>query len=197
MWRVRLRSPLRWLSAVMGSLLLFGLAGILGQTWLIAGVPLLVAVFVLAPPIWVYRHHEAPVERAHLALDAVPNGVQPGVFEIAVTNDSAVPARDFRIRLLVPHEIVPPTQAQRLLGRVALGERGRNWFIDSAGTSTAVTFRAAVKGEEGGIACPANGRLALAELCLPPQGAPYDIILEYQISGGTVAPALGEVSFRS
>lgn len=197
MWRVRLRSPLRWLSAVMSGLLVFGLAGILGQTWLIAAVPVVAGLFLLAPPLWIYRHDEAPVERASLTLDAVADPDRPGVFRLVVRNGSDVAASDFRIRLIVPHDVVPDDRRERLLGAMCAGEPGRNWFVDSAGTNTAITFRSALKGERPGIVCPGPGRLELAELRLPSQGAPYDLRLDYQISGGTVAPTLDELPLRS
>lgn len=196
MWRVRLRSPLRWLSAVMGGMLVFGLAGILGQTWLIAGVPVLVGLFLLAPPLWVYRHDEVSVARARLTLDAAADAQRPGTFLIGVVNDGDVAAADFRIRLLVPNDVVPADKKDRLLGPVLIGQLGRNWFVDSAGPATAMTFRAAMKGERPGIVCPPHGRLDLTELCLPPQGAPYNVALDYQISGGSAAPALGQLRLR-
>ncbi len=197
MWRVRLRSPLRWLSAVMGSLLLFGLAGILGHTWIIAGTPVLAGLFLLAPPVWVYQHDETPPPRTSLALIAVPDVERPGAFWLAVVNDGDVVASDFRIRLLIPHDVVPVGQQDRLLGHTLAGVPGHNWFVDSAGPATAITFRAAMKGEQPGILCPARGRLDLAELRLPPQGAPYDLAVEYQINGGSVAPSLGGLLLRS
>lgn len=197
MWRVRLRSPLRWLSAVMGSLLLFGLAGILGQTWMIAGIPVLAGLFLLAPPLGVYRHDETPAARTDLALAASPEPDLPGTFVLAVVNDGDVAASDFRIRLLIPHDIVPAGHQDRLLARVLAGEPGRNWFVNSSGSATAITFRAAMKGERPGIVCPARGRLELAELRLPPQGAPYDLVLDYQVSGGSATPTLGELVVRS
>ena len=197
MWRVRLRSPPRGLSAVMGSLPLFGLAGILGHPWIIAGIPVLVGLFVLAPPLGVYRHDETPAARANLVLVANPDAERLGTFRLAVVNDGDVVASDFRIRLLIPHGIVPAGHQDRLLGRILSGEPGRNWFVDSSGPATAITFRAAMKGERPGIVCPARGRLDLAELRFPPQGAPYDVVLDYQISGGSAAPALGELALRS
>lgn len=197
MWRVRARSPLRWLSAVMSSLLLFGLAGILGQTWIIAGIPIVAGLFVLAPPLWVYRHDETPVKRTALALSAVPDAGEPGAFRLGVLNTGDVQAVDFRIRLLVPYDIVPVDHQKRLLGRVMAGQLGRNWFVDGAGTATAITFRAAMKGEAAGVVCPPGGRLDLADLRLPPQGAPYDISLDYQVNGGSVAPSLDVLRLRS
>jgi len=197
MWRVRLRSPLRWLSAVMGGMLVFGMAGIFDQPWLILGVPLIIAIFVLAPPIWVYRHEEALVEHASLSVVAEPAADRPATFVLTMVNDAAVPAADFRLRILVPHRVVPMQHQGRLLGNILVGEMGRNWFVDAAVDSTAITFRAAQKGEKPGILCPAHGRLPLAELSLPPQGAPWNVTLDYQVSGGSAAPALSTLAVRS
>lgn len=181
----------------MGGMFLFGMAGVLDQPWLIVGVPLVIAIFVLAPPIWVYSHDEAVIERAVLSIVAEPDSDRPGTFVLSAVNATSIPATDFRLRILVPHQIVPARRQSRLLGNVLSGELGRNWFVDAATDATAITFRAAQKGERPGIVCPAGGRLPLAELCLPPQGAPWNITLDYQVSGGSTAPALMTLALRS
>ena len=63
MWASRARSPLRWLWAGTSALGILAVAGITGQVWLVAIVPLVAAVLLFAPPVGVFRHDETPAPR--------------------------------------------------------------------------------------------------------------------------------------
>lgn len=191
MIRLRLRSPLRWLSATMSALMIFGLAGIFSAPWLLLAAPLVSGAFLLAPPLGVYRHDEIPKPITTLRLSATP--LEPAAnalrFRLTLHNDGDERADDFRIRLLVPHTLVPAEAARQLLPVLHLGALGRNWFIETIWVATAITFRAAPKGHAETIACPPHGQLELADLALPSDTPAAT--LDYQLSGGTARPVLG------
>lgn len=175
--------------------MIVGLAAIAG-TWFIALAPIVAGLFLLAPPIGIYKHDETPPPRTGVRLDAVAldDSAHTLRFRLVLINHGEVPASDFRIRLLVPHSLVPANSASRLLGPLLTGTLGRNWFIDSTHDAIAVTFRAGATDE---ISCPAGGRLELADLNLPGQSHPLYVVLEYQVSGGSAAPALDRLWLRS
>ncbi|HEX5165947.1 MAG TPA: hypothetical protein VFV93_11170 [Thermomicrobiales bacterium] len=195
MYRHRLRSPLRLLSATMSALMVVALAAIAGP-WLIVLAPVVAGLFLLAPPIGIYRHDETPAPRTGVRIEAVPlddDSANTLRFRLVLVNPGDVPASNFRIRLLVPHALVPASASSRLLGPIQAGAIGQNWFIDSTYDAIAVTFRS---GKTDGITCPPAGRLDLADLNLPSQAHPLDVTLDYQISGGTAAPALDRLHLR-
>ena len=176
--------------------MIVGLAAIAG-TWFIALAPVVAGVFLLAPPIGIYKHDETPPPRTGVRLEAVAlddDAAHTARFLLVLVNPGDVVASDFRIRLLVPQTLVPASSASRLLGPLLAGAHGRNWFVDSSHDAIAITFRARTTDD---IRCPAGGRLELAELHLPGQSRPLDITLEYQVSGGSAAPALNRLRLRS
>ncbi|HUG14935.1 MAG TPA: hypothetical protein VMM78_07920 [Thermomicrobiales bacterium] len=199
----RLRSPLRWLSAVMGSLMTLALAGIVEVPALVLAIPLIACLFMLAPPLGVFRHAEAPVAHASLRLEArevdetQPTHLTQTRFRLAVVNDSPAGAADFRIRLLIPHGIAPPDARVRPLGSLHVGAFGVHWNMDSLLDVTAITFRSAPRDSEDTITCPAGSRLELADLILPSQARPFDLVLDYQVSGGNVKAVLAGVRVSS
>lgn len=176
------------------------LAGIVQQPLLVIGAPVVFTLFLIAPPIGIYKHDETPVEttRAHLVATAVSadDGAH-ATFRIALVNDGDVTAANFRIRILVPEDIVPLPVVDRLLGQLHAGVMGRHWFTETTYTATAVTFRAGRAGEPGAIVCLPGNRVDLFDLRLPAQGAPYDEQLAYQLNGGTVNATLSDVRLQS
>ncbi|HYI14467.1 MAG TPA: hypothetical protein VEX37_03680, partial [Thermomicrobiales bacterium] len=159
--------------------MIVGLAAIAG-TWFIVLAPVVAGLFLLAPPIGIYKHNETPPPRTGVRLEAVP--LEDDIahtlrFRLMLVNVGDVVANDFRIRLLVPQTLVPASSAGRLLGSLLAGAHGRNWFVDSTHDAIAITFRA---GASDQISCPAGERLELADLHLPGQSRPLDVTLEYQ-----------------
>lgn len=180
----------------MSAMMIVGLGAIAGP-WLIVLAPIVAGLFLLAPPIGIYRHDETPVPRAAVALEAVERDTGSTtalVFRLVLLNPGDVQASDFRIRLLVPQTLVPASAATRVLGTILAGEHGRNWFIDTTHDAIAITFRARIHDD---IHCPAKSKLELADLYLPVQARPLDIDLEYQVSGGSASPTLGRLRLRS
>ncbi|MEX1158823.1 MAG: hypothetical protein WEC79_07835 [Thermomicrobiales bacterium] len=199
MYRNRLRSPLRLLSASMSAMMIFGLAAIAG-TWLIVLAPIVAGLFLLAPPFGIYKHDETPAPRTEISLEAdhlVDGSANTLRFRLILVNPGSVPASDFRIRLLVPQTMVPDHAAARLVGPLQTGVHGTNWFIDSTHDTIAITFRAGRAGAEDAIVCPPASRIDLADLNLPAHAQPLDITLDYQVSGGNTAPTLGRLHMRS
>jgi hypothetical protein len=196
--RHRLRSPLRWLSAVMSALLVTAFAGVLSP-WLLLAVPVVGAVFLLAPPLGIYRHDETPPDRPGVRLEgyAVDGGGATPVnavrFRLVLVNPGTADAEDFRVRLLVPHSLVPPGARVGPLGKLLVGELGTNWFVDSAGDATAITLRSARRDSQPRISCPAGSRTELAELILPALDRQAAFVLDYQVSGGSVQATLGRL----
>jgi hypothetical protein len=197
--RVRLSSPLRWLCAVMGGLMALGIAGLFQSPPLMLVAPVIFGLFLLAPPVGIYRHAEAPTLQTRVRLDATP--LDPvgsaAVFQISLINEGEIEARNFRIRLLVPTDLVPVESAQRALGSFHMGELGKHWFTETTYTATAITFRAGKPDDVRAVSCPAGERCALFNLHLPLQRAPYDLFLNYQVNGGSVVAALADVRIRS
>lgn len=179
----------------MSALLIVALAAIAGP-WFIVLAPIVAGLFLLAPPIGIFKHDETPVARTGVRLEATAlEGSATALrFRLALVNPGDVPANDFRIRLLVPRTLVPASVSSRLLGPTYAGAHGRNWFIDTTDDAIAITFRAG-RGDE--IQCPPAGRLELADLNLPGQARPLDVVLEYQVSGGSAAPTLDRLRLRT
>jgi hypothetical protein len=180
----------------MSALMIVALASIAG-TWFIVLAPIVAGLFLLAPPIGIYKHDETPAPRTVVKLDAIALDDVPANavrFRLILVNPGDVPASDFRIRLLVPQRLVPASSSSKLLGPVHTGVHGRNWFIDSTHDAIAITFRA---GGADDIMCPPGGRLELADLNLPRQAHPLDVTLEYQVSGGSAAPTLDRLRLRA
>lgn len=176
--------------------MIVALAAIAGP-WLIVLAPIVAGIFLLAPPIGIYKHDETPVPRTGIRLEAVPLDDDSATslrFRLVLINPGDVVASDFRIRLLVPQSLVPASASARLLDPIHSGAHGRNWFVDSTYDAIAITFRA---GKADDIQCPPAGRLDLADLNLPGQARPLDAVLEYQVSGGSAAPALDRLPLRS
>jgi hypothetical protein len=195
-YRHRIRSPLRLLSATMSALMIVALASIAGA-WFVVFAPIVAGLFLLAPPLGIYKHDETPTPRTGVQLDVTQldgDAAHTLRFRLSLVNSGDVPADNFRIRLLVPHTVVPAKSTNRLLGPLLTGEMGRNWFVDSTHDAAAITFRA---GASDAISCPPSGRLDLADLNLPAQPQPLDITLEYQVSGGSAAPRLDRLRLRS
>ncbi len=176
--------------------MIVGLAAIAGP-WFIALAPAVAGVFLLAPPIGIYKHDETPPPRTGVRLEAVAlddDASHTLRFRLILVNPGDVEATDFRIRLLVPQTLVPASSTSRLLGPVLIGAHGRNWFVDSTHDAIAITFRAGVSDD---ISCPPGGKLELADLHLPGQSHPLDVTLEYQVSGGNATPSLDRLRLQS
>jgi hypothetical protein len=191
-----MRSPLRLLSATMSALMIVALASIAGA-WFVVLAPIVAALFLLAPPLGIYKHDETPTPRTGVQLDAAPldrDAAHTLRFRLTLVNSGDVPADNFRIRLLIPHTLVPAKSANRLLGPLLTGEMGRNWFVDSTHDAAAITFRA---GTSDAVSCPPGSRLDLADLNRPAQAHPFDVTLEYQVSGGSAAPRLDRLRLKS
>jgi hypothetical protein len=180
----------------MSALMVVALAAIAGP-WFIVLAPIVAGLFLLAPPIGIYRHDETPVTRTGLRIEAIPlddDSANTLRFQLVLVNPGDVPASNFRFRLLVPHALVPASASARLLGPIQTGAIGQHWFIDSTYDAIAVTFRS---GNTGDVTCPPGGQLDLADLNLPGQASTLDVMLDYQISGGNAAPTLDRLHLRS
>lgn len=176
--------------------MMFGLAAIVGP-WIIALVPVVAGLFLLAPPIGIYKHDETPTRRTDVRLEAVAiddESANTIRFQLLLTNAGNVPATAFRVRLLVPQKLVPTSASSRVLGPLSIGEHGRNWFVDATHDAITITFRTGVS---DGICCPPGGRLEIATLNLPGQTKPLNAVLDYQVSGGSAAPNLGRLRLSS
>jgi hypothetical protein len=201
--RYRLKSPLRWLSGVMSALMVLAIASILQSPWLMLLAPAALALFLLLPPIGVYRHDETPlgVTGVHLEAWEVREGAYPldgsVRFRMVLVNPGNVSAENFRVRLLIPHTLVPPQSRMRPLGTVYAGQIGVNWSIDSAYDATAITLRTAPAGSPEEIRVPPGSRQELADLVLPSQARPFDVALDYQVNGGTVKAALQQLRLKT
>lgn len=187
-----------------GALLTIVFAGVLGMPLLSFLSLLVAAMFLLAPAVGIYRHDETPMPRTGVFLDASEIPVQEQDhremitrFRLVLVNPGGVPAEDIRIRLLIPHALVPPDSRVRPLGSVAIGEYGKHWAIETADDATAITFRTAPRGEDQHVICPPGTRLELADLVLPVQRRPIRATLDYQISGGNAKTNLGQIALRS
>jgi hypothetical protein len=182
----------------MSALLIFGLAAIFGP-WLIALAPVVAGLFLLAPPIGVYQHDETPVPRVTLRLvvsdttSASDRRANERRYLLTLLNDGPALAVDFRVRIVIPHLLVPPHAASRLLGALHAGSLGRNWAIESAVGATSVTFRAGRPADAGVILLHPGDSLDLADLILPIQVLAEAVELEYQVSGGSSRPILARV----
>jgi hypothetical protein len=180
----------------MSALMVVALAAIAGP-WLIVLAPVVAGLFLLAPPIGIYRHDETPVPRTGVRIEAVPlddDSANTLRFRLVLINPGDVSASDFRFRLLVPQTLVPASASSRLLNPIHAGAIGQNWFIDSTYDAIAITFRS---GKTKDIHCPPGGHLDLADLNLPGQAHPLDVTLDYQISGGNAAPTLDRLHLSS
>jgi hypothetical protein len=197
----RLKSPLRWLSAVMTSLMIAAVSSILQTPWLLLTIPVVAGLFLLAPPIGVYRHDETPAPTTGVELQAIEApetaALTESRFRLVLVNHGAVAAEDIRIRLLVPHSVVPPEVRSHLLGHVQVGSFGTHWFVDSALDATAITFRTAPRGTAEVVTFPAGSSHELADLILPGQARPIDVVLDYQVSGASVKPSLDRLRLKS
>jgi hypothetical protein len=193
-WRVRLRSPLRWLSAVMSALAVLAVAGVSGQTWLVAVAPVVAALFLLAPPLGIYRHDETPTPRTRLTLEATALASSPGAaYRLTLLNRGATPAVDFRMRLIVPEALSPRSGPLKPLGELLAGQLGQHWFTETVNNGTTIVFRAGHAGSPDAVTCPAHGQLDLAELRVLNAGLAARTPLAYQINGGNVGAVLGEL----
>jgi hypothetical protein len=193
-FRVRLRSPLRWLSAVMSALAVLAVAGVSGQTWLVAAAPIVAALFLLAPPLGIFRHDETPAPRTQLTLEASAIPGSPGAtYRLTLVNRGATAAVDFRMRLIVPEALSPRSGPLKPLGALLAGQLGRHWFTETVNAGTTVVFRAGQPGAVDALSCPAHGQLDLAELRVLNAGPATQTPLAYQINGGNVGAVLAEL----
>lgn len=200
MIQARIRSPLRWLWALIGSLSMLVVAGATGNAWFTALIPIVAGLFLLAPPMGIFKHEEKVVPKAGLALEvrlADDQSIVPGMAPIArytlsLVNHSDVDARDFSIRLLVPDELSPRNGKVKPLGRIHRGQVGKHWFIESAYDATALTFRTRIAPGDD-VVCHAGETIDVAELHFLLELQPQGWSLDYQVSGGSVSAALGAV----
>ena len=178
----------------MSALAVVALAGVAGLTWLVAAAPFIAGLFLLAPPLGVYRHDETPTPRTHLTLEATPISSSSGaLYRLTLVNGGSAVAVDFRIRLIVPVALAPRSGPIQPLGVLLAGALGRHWFTETVNGGITIAFRAGHVGSADAVACPAHGRLELAELRLLNAGLANRTPLSYQISGGNVGALLAEL----
>lgn len=200
MIQARIRSPLRWLWAFIGSLLMLAIAGLTGIIWFAFLVPIVAGLFLLAPPMGTFKHDEQIVPRTGLALTAqVTEGAMntPGSapvirYTLSLRNDGDVDAHDFSVRLLIPEDIAPRNGMVKPLGRIHRGRIGKHWFTESAYDATALTFRTRIAPGDD-VVCHAGESIEIAELHFVQELNPHGAILDYQVSGGSAKPALGQL----
>ena len=200
MIEARIRSPLRWLWAFIGSLTVLAIAGLSGIIWLALLAPLAALLFLLAPPLGVFKHDERIVPRTGLALSAVategrgnsPGGAPVVRYTLALRNDGNVDAHDFSVRLLIPDGISPRNGMVKPLGTILRGQIGKHWFTESVHDATALTFRTRIAPGDD-VVCHAGETLPIAELHFAQELQPHGTLLDYQVSGGSAKPALGQV----
>lgn len=201
MIQARIRSPLRWLWAFIGSLAMLVVSGATGNAWFVALIPVVAGLFLLAPPLGIFKHEESVIPKAGLSLAAhmaddqtgIPGGAPVARYTLSLINGSDVDARDFSIRLLVPDDISPRNGMVKPLGRIHRGQVGKHWFIESAYDATALTFRTRIAPGDD-VICPAGETIDIAELHLLLELKPHGRTLDYQVSGGSVSAALGTIT---
>lgn len=201
MIHARIRRPLRWLWAFIGSLIMFALAGLTGVWWVAIGAPFVAVLFLTAPPLGVFKHDETPQPRTGLALLAresedlstTESGVAVARYTLSLQNDGDVDAEDFSVRLLIPEALAPRGGPVQPLGRILRGQIGRHWFIETTYDATALTFRTRLAPDDD-LVCHAGAAIEIAELHFSPDRNPHGTTLAYQVSGGSAKAALGQVT---
>lgn len=196
----RIRSPLRWLWAFIGSLAMLAIAGLTGIIWFALGVPVAIGLFLFAPPLGTFKHDEQVIQRAGLTLSATEvdrplssPGSPPIVGYILILhNDGLTDAEDFSLRLLAPNTLAPRNGPVKPLGRVLRGQMGMHWFIEGAYDATTLTFRTRLASGDDFV-CRAGESMQIAELHFSPDRNPHGAVLDYQVSGGSAKAALGQV----
>lgn len=196
----RIRSPLRWLWAFIGSLAMLAIAGLTGVAWFALGVPVAIGLFLFAPPLGMFKHDEQVVQRAGLAVSTCKIDRPPGSpgsapvlgYTLILTNDGSTDAEDFSLRLLVPDTLSPRNGPVKPLGKVLRGQMGLHWFIEGAYEATALTFRTRLAPGDD-FACRAGESMEIAELHFSTDHDPHGTLLDYQISGGSAKATLGQV----
>jgi hypothetical protein len=196
----RVRSPLRWLWALIGSLSMLAIAGLTGIAWIAFLAPVVAGLFLVAPPLGVFKHDERIVPRTGLSLTATESldaGNQPGGapivrYTLSLRNDGEVDAHDFSVRILIPDAISPRNGVVKPLGRIHRGQIGKHWFTESAYDATALTFRTRIAPGDD-VVCHAGESIEIAELHFVQDLNPYGAVLDYQVSGGSAKPALGQL----
>lgn len=196
----RIRSPLRWLWAFIGSLAMLAIAGLTGVAWFALGVPMAIGLFLLAPPLGLFKHDEHVVQRAGLTLSASeverplgsPGSAPIAGYTLILRNDGLTDAEDFSLRLLVPNTLAPRKGPVKPLGRILRGQMGMHWFIEGAYDATALTFRTRIAPGDDFV-CRAGQSMEIAELHFSPERNPHGAVLDYQVSGGSAKAALGQV----
>lgn len=196
----RIRSPLRWLWAFIGSLAMLAIAGLTGYVWFAFLVPVVIVLFLIGPPLGVFKHDEKLVPRTGLALEATmvegatssPGSAPVVRYTLALRNDGTVDAHDFSVRLLVPDAIAPRNGLVKPLGKIHRGQVGKHWFTESAYDATALTFRTRIAPGDD-VVCRAGESIEIAELHFMLELEPHGTVLDYQVSGGSAKPALGQV----
>ncbi|CAN5121834.1 hypothetical protein BH23CHL1_BH23CHL1_05680 [soil metagenome] len=196
----RIRSPLRWLWAFIGSLAMLAIAGLTGIGWFALGVPVAIGLFLFAPPLGLFRHDEQVIQRAGIALSttkidrplATPGSSPIAGYTLILRNDGLTNAEDFSLRLLVPDTLSPRNGPVKPLGRILRGQMGTHWFIEGAYDATALTFRTRLAPGDDFV-CHAGESMQIAELHFSADRDPHGAVLDYQVSGGSAKAALGQV----
>jgi len=196
----RIRSPLRWLWAFIGSLSMLALAGLTGIVWIAFLAPVVAVLFLVAPPLGIFKHDERIIPRTDLALTATetldagnsPGGAPLVRYTLSLKNHGEVDAHDFSVRLLVPDAISPRNGVVKPLGRIHRGQVGKHWFTESAYDATALTFRTRIAPGDD-VVCRAGESIDIAELHFVQELNPHGSVLDYQVSGGSAKAALGQL----
>jgi hypothetical protein len=195
----RLRSPLRWLWTVFGSLSVLAAAGLTGIAWFLVALPVIWGLFLLAPPVGVFRHDEPSAKKTRIVLETrrVRDPAQSTVVvEIAAKNVGETDATGYRLRLLIPHEYAPPDHPIQLIRAIHVGKLGREWYTESVEGAQALAFRANLA--PGATAtCPAQACLPLIQLQFPAGRIGSESVLAYQVNGGNVVNTLDSVPLVS
>ncbi len=200
MIQARIRSPLRWLWAFIGSLTMLTVSGATGSPWFTLLIPVVIGLFLLGPPLGIFKHEEVVVPKAGLTLavrlaedqTGNPGSAPIARYTLSLVNHDAVDARDFSIRLLVPDAISPRNGMIKPLGRIHRGQVGKHWFTESAYDATALTFRTRIAPGDD-VVCHAGETIDIAELHFLLDLEPDGWSLDYQVTGGSVSAALGAV----
>lgn len=179
---------------------MLAIAGLTGIAWFALGVPVAIGLFLFAPPLGVFKHEEQVVRRAGLALSTrkidrplgAPGSAPVVGYTLILTNDGAIDAEDFSLRLLVPDALSPRNGPVKPLGRVLRGRMGLHWFIEGAYDATALTFRTRLAPGDDFV-CRAGESMEIAELHFSTERDPHGTFLDYQVSGGSAKAALGQV----
>ncbi len=173
-------------------------ASLTGISWLLALLPVVWVVFLLLPPVLVFRHEEVVAMKAILSVEAVAGEQQSGYTEycLFLINNSEVTASSFNLRLRLPRELSPPGHIIQPLGQTYVGTIGQNWVVETIDRNVVLTFRSLRPGTTGIQIEPAQ-RTALCTMHFADGRVKTQPGIDFQISGGNAKTILGTLVLRS